>query len=428
MSEDSYSEVTNESIFGRIKNAIVGVLFGMILIAVSVGLLFWNEGRTVNTYKALKEGAGLVISIDNNRIFAENEGKLVHISGMATTDEILKDPQFSLSTNAISLKRMVQMYQWQETSETKKRKKFGGGEETVKVYSYDKTWSSQVISSSSFKKPGNHKNPGRMMFDSRTLRARDVSLGAFTLSDSLVGEISSYESLPISDISGIKAFGKNVIQTADGLYIGNDVNSPQIGDMTIQFAHVLPTTVSLVSKQSGNSFKPYVTSYEKSIEELVLGVASAEAIIKKAQSENTLFAWLLRLGGFVLMVIGFYLLFNPLAVIADIVPFIGNIVEFGTGILAFLLSLIISLTTIAIAWIFYRPVLAGVLLTIAVAVIIMGFRSGKKKRIKKPEVKPPLDGSSKKRESSSEEAFEIQNESSSSSKKSTVSDPFLIDD
>lgn len=428
MSEDSYSEVTNESIFGRIKNAIVGVLFGMILIAVSVGLLFWNEGRTVNTYKALKEGAGLVISIDNNRIFAENEGKLVHISGMATTDEILKDPQFSLSTNAISLKRMVQMYQWQETSETKKRKKFGGGEETVKVYSYDKTWSSQVISSSSFKKSGNHKNPGRMMFDSRTLRARDVSLGAFTLSDSLVGEISSYESLPISDISGVKAFGKNVIQTADGLYIGNDANSPQIGDMTIQFAHVLPTTVSLVSKQSGNSFKPYVTSYEKSIEELVLGVASAEVIIKKAQSENTLFAWLLRLGGFVLMVIGFYLLFNPLAVIADIVPFIGNIVEFGTGILAFLLSLIISLTTIAISWIFYRPVLAGVLLTIAVAVIIMGFRSGKKKRIKKPEVKPPLDGSSKKRESSSEEAFEIQNESLSSSKKSTVSDPFLIDD
>lgn len=428
MGEDSYTEVTNESWFGRIKNAVFGVLFGFVLIAVSVCLLFWNEGRTVKRYKSLKEGAGAVISIESDQVLQENEGKLVHLSGLATTDEVLLDSQFQVSSNALSLKRMVKMYQWDETSTSKKRKKLGGGEETVTTYEYSKVWSSSVIHSSGFKKPGSHQNPNRMMFESTTTRARDVRLGAFTLSGSLVNEIDSYEPLETSDVNQMPQIGRSIEKTYDGFYIGNNEHSPEIGDLKITFSHVLPTTVSIVSKQRGNSFVPYVTRVGGSIEELVFGVETAETILSKAQSENTLFAWLLRLGGFVLMMIGFAMLFKPLSVIADIVPFAGNIVEFGTGILSFLLSLMVSLTTIAIAWIFYRPLLGGTLIVVAVAVLIMGLRSGKGKSKKDPGVKPPLSGNRKHIDRDSEDAFEFDNDIASSSKDSTATDPFLTED
>lgn len=55
---------------------------------------------------------------------------------------------------------------------------------------------------------------------------------------------------------------------------------------------------------------------------------------------------------------------SPEAMRRDVVPFIGNIVGVGTGFVAFLLSLPLSLLVISVAWIFYRP-LIGVPLVIA---------------------------------------------------------------
>jgi hypothetical protein len=51
------TEVTSQSIFGRIGNSIVGMLFGFVLLVGSIILLFWNEGRAVATAKSLREGA-----------------------------------------------------------------------------------------------------------------------------------------------------------------------------------------------------------------------------------------------------------------------------------------------------------------------------------------------------------------------------------
>ena len=45
MPEDNFTEVTNDSWFGRLGNAIKGVVFGLLLFVVAFPLLFWNEGR-----------------------------------------------------------------------------------------------------------------------------------------------------------------------------------------------------------------------------------------------------------------------------------------------------------------------------------------------------------------------------------------------
>lgn len=69
------------------------------------------------------------------------------------------------------------------------------------------------------------------------------------------------------------------------------------------------------------------------------------------------------------MFIGFYLLMGPLSVLADVVPFIGNIVGAGTAIVALMLTAVGGLITIAVAWIVFRPVLAISLLVVSAAVI-----------------------------------------------------------
>ena len=78
---DSFTESSSQSIFGRLGDAIKGVLLGLILIPVAIVLLFWNEGRAVKTATSLKQGASAVVSITPDSVHPANEGlSLIHIS------------------------------------------------------------------------------------------------------------------------------------------------------------------------------------------------------------------------------------------------------------------------------------------------------------------------------------------------------------
>jgi hypothetical protein len=102
-------------------------------------------------------------------------------------------------------------------------------------------------------------------------------------------------------------------------------------------------------------------------------------MFEDAIATNTLITWLVRLGGFILLWIGFGLLFAPLSVLADIVPLFGSLVGAATGLIAFLLALAVALTIIAFAWLFFRPLLGITLLVLAVVAAVFGFRAFRKK-------------------------------------------------
>src|SRR5258705_7314046 len=78
---DTYTETTTKGWSTRIGESIKGILFGIVLIGLSCMLLFWNEGRAVQTTKSLNEGAGLVIDVGTGSVDPANEGKLVHVTG-----------------------------------------------------------------------------------------------------------------------------------------------------------------------------------------------------------------------------------------------------------------------------------------------------------------------------------------------------------
>ena len=93
-------------------------------------------------------------------------------------------------------------------------------------------------------------------------------------------------------------------------------------------------------------------------------------MIQKAQESNRLLTWLLRLAGFLLMLIGLNMVFKQLSVLADVLPFLGSLVAAGTGLIAFLLAALFSLVTIAVAWLVYRPLFGAALLAVAVLLFV----------------------------------------------------------
>lgn len=382
MAGDSFSEVTHQSWFGRIGNSIKNVLLGVVLFGVAFPVLWWNEGRSVKRYRTLKEGAGQVIAVQPDAVDNANEGKLVHVSAKAVTEDTLTDDTFGLSLSALRLKRNVEMYQWKESTSRRKKKKLGGGTTTVTTYNYSKVWSSNLLESSQFRKPEGHANPTSMPFPSQSYQADTVTAGAFELADSLVSKISNFSPVQAAQKASLPAALRDRVKPhGDSFYVGSNPQAPAIGDARISFSAALPADVSIVARQTGSTLGPFQTKAGGSLELLQMGTVAADVMFEKAQQQNRVITWLIRLGGFLLMAIGLGLVFKPLSVLADVLPFLGTLVGMGTGLVAFLLALCFSLITIAIAWLAYRPLL-GIGLLVG-AVIVAGLILGRGKSVRR---------------------------------------------
>lgn len=380
MAADTYTEVTRRSWGSKLGGSIKGIFAGILMILVAMAMLWWNEGRAVLTASSLKEGARAVISVGAERIESVNEGKLIHLSGVATTSETLADPQCGVQAQAIALRRTVEMFQWEENSRSETKKKLGGGEETVTTYTYEKRWSERPIDSARFKKPEGHANPERMPFESETWRAGTVTLGAFTLSPALVSQMGTFEPVPPPDPYRVHipaAQGRRVQLAASYLYLGRDPARPEVGDVRVSFSQVRPATVSVVARQVGGTLTSYPTKAGRPIQMLSAGQLPADAMFKSAQQSNTMLTWLLRVVGFVLIFAGLGALLRPLVVLGDVIPFVGNLIGKGTAAVSFLGAAVISFVVIALAWIAHRPLLGIGLLAVALVALVLILRRKK---------------------------------------------------
>ena len=365
----AFTEVSEEGWFSRIGSSIKGILFGIIIFIVGFPLLFWNEGRAVRRAQTLAEGRGAVVSVASDKVDSANEGKLVHLTGMAQTDETLTDPEFKISAEkAIRLKRQVQMFQWVEHEETKTKKKAGGKKVKTTTYSYSKEWEDSPINSSNFKEQG-HDNPGSFPYESDNIVAENVTLGAFKLGPRLAGKIGGEKPLPLNDESLKQlpaSMSSQMKVNGNEFYMGNNASQPEIGDVKISFLKVDPAKVSVIAVQKGESFQPYEAEAGGStIFELVQGEKTADEMFSSLESANAMMTWILRGVGFFCLFIGLNMVFRPLVVVADVLPFLSSMVEAGVGLLAFGIAAPLALITIAIGWIAYRPLVGIAILVVA---------------------------------------------------------------
>jgi hypothetical protein len=79
----------------------------------------------------------------------------------------------------------------------------------------------------------------------------------------------------------------------------------------------------------------------------------------------------LRLAGFSFVFLGLNLLLKPLVVVGDVVPLVGNLLGAGVGLVAGVLAITLSLTVIALGWLFYRPLLGVCLILVVVACLLL---------------------------------------------------------
>lgn len=369
---DSFTEVTSQGWGSRILASIKGVLVGGAFFVGSFPLLVWNEGRAVKTARSLEEGAGAVVSASAASMDAGNEGKLVHVSGEATTAESLADPDFGVRAPAIRLQRVVEMYQWDEDEKSETRNKLGGGTETVKTYTYNKAWSDDLIDSGSFKKPEGHQNPSSMPFESREWTAQAVTLGAYRLSDSQVARLDKTEPVTIDPSAKLPEAVAAKVKPVAGqnmFYAGGDPASPSVGDTRISFKVVKPATVSVVARQVGNTFEAYLAKAGGTVDLLEYGQKSADSMFQAAQAANTTLTWILRAGGFLVMFLGVTLMFKPIAVFGDVIPIVGTLLGAGLAVFAGAVAAALSLITIAISWLAFRPLVGIALLLLAGGVV-----------------------------------------------------------
>ncbi|MGH8048778.1 MAG: TMEM43 family protein, partial [Chthoniobacterales bacterium] len=248
---------------------------------------------------------------------------------------------------------------------------------------YEKDWSGALIDSSDFKQPEGHSNPTAMIAGTETFTAPDATLGAFTVPEDIIGLMNGDSSIKptqenfdaLSD--ELKTTGH---LTSSGYYFGKDPAAAAIGDQKATFEILKPGTFSILAQQNGSTFQPFQTKAGDPIQRVESGTVDAKLMLAHAQAENNILTWVLRLAGLVVMWIGFALIFKPLSVIADVIPFLGSIVGAGGGLVALLISMVVTFITIAIAWLVVRPLLGGSLLVVAGVVLALAFKAALRRK------------------------------------------------
>lgn len=369
---DSITVTTRTSWFARLKNSVIGVLVGLLLVVGMVVLLFWNEGRAVQTSRSLAEGAGLVVSVPAAAVDPANEGRLVHVTGDVTTAHRPADETFGIIAGGLRLERAVEMFQWKETSQSRTEDKLGGGQETVTTYTYSKVWDDAPIDSSQFKQPAGHANPP-MEITSQDFQVPEAELGAFSLSPRVIAMVGGEQAYPVSPsqteaIDAAYAGTKRVTVQEGRIYLGFNPTSPAVGDYRISYRVVPLGPVSVVGQQVGSGFDAYRTQAGDALLMVDVGNVPAAEMFADAEARNTLVTWILRVVGLVVLWIGFALVLAPLSVVAAVIPALGRMVGFGTGLVALALAVLVGAVTIAVAWFWYRP-LIGAAIAIAGAVV-----------------------------------------------------------
>ena len=420
--------VDNPSWGQRLGSSFKGVLVGLALFVAGFPILFLNEGRAVDTAKRLKEGAGAVVDVPADKIDAANEGKLVHVSGKADTQDVLSDDVFGVSATALRLKRTVEVYQTVEHSETKYEKR---GDKTVEktTYTYSNEWCGKPVDSSQYhdaaKRAANP--PAAMPYSDVDKIAQNVTLGAFKLSDTHVKRIGGkvpfqfpadfkvpetlpggqfqngvfyvpYNAAPAaaptpaststsSSVSPLLAAAQAatnvaaaVANAATSAIVGGHsvAMAPVPGDVRVMFSVVMPHDVTVVEQQTNGTLAPWAASDGETLSFVRDGIVPAAKIFADAQSMNSKITWLLRLVGLLVMYFGLKRVLGPIDSLVDVIPILNGIVAMGTSLAAGLVAGACALLTIGVAWVFYRPWLGIPLIAVGVGVFVMVFMKKRK--------------------------------------------------
>lgn len=377
---NTHTKTTRNSWGSRVANSFIGVLFGFVLIPLSIWGLWWNEGQP--DLSVLAEAS---VAVDATQVSAENDGKFVSATGVLQSDATLGDDPWMQPGNYVSLYRRVEMYAWDETSTTEETEDaFGGGSTTTTTYTYKKVWTESPSDSSSFEIQNGHENPAKP-YESLTSTVAQASVGKL-----------AFDARQITLPSGEKITPQPG-QLPEGYIIKGDyiynrdaaASTPEVGDIRISFdALKSGITVTVLAQQQGNSLTPVTVEEQKFFRVFVGSRADA---LETLHNEYLVFVWMVRVFGILGIFIGLQLIVGPIGRILGVIGIVGKAVDGIFGLINGLLALAIGTTVIIISQIFHNIWL--LLITIAIIVGITVYYLRKRSAKIGPDSDSPVDTS-----------------------------------
>ena len=314
------------------------LVIGIILFFAAFGLLWWNEGNSAKKINIANYTNKNAIEVSSNNIQRDNDNKLIATNGQALTSSTLSDG-FVNSPNTLVLERTVRMYQWIEESEDGK---------TV----YKKDWSDIEQNSDEFEDKS-HRNP-KFTIASNEYIAPNATLGQYDLSERQIGLID-----PQNEFSNLtEKTGFEIINNQ--YYKGKNIEDPEVGDILISYNYAPSgSAISIIGEQKSDN--TIVSMIHKKLGKIYIqydGKMTKDEMLEKYRNDNKMLTMFLRFLGWFLMFIGLKLFFEPLMSILNFIPILGKLADTATTFIFALITFILSLFTISIAWFAYRPLLS----------------------------------------------------------------------
>jgi hypothetical protein len=336
------------------------VPIGLLLVVAAVALTWWNEGRAVRTERALAEGARRVVAVAPAELGDVAPGTLVHVTAPASSVAGVVDPVLGVHVPGLRVRRTSEMAQWRRTTDA---------EDPDAAASYRLEWASNRIDSSAW--PTERQNPSAWPVPSAELGA-DVRVAGVPVAPDLVARSDGLEPFVVDrELAAAAAthLGLAGVVAVDGAlflpFAGGRPEAPNVGDVRVRFERVPEGVVSLVGAYTGVRLEPAATRAGVPVALFRVGDRSAAELFAVAGQENRALTAVLRVVAVLLTFAGFRLALHPLAALARLVPLLGGWLGLGVTAVALVLGASTAATTIAIAWLAVRPLVAWPLLVAA---------------------------------------------------------------
>ena len=86
-----------------------GIIGGIVIIIIGIGLLWWNEGRTVKVQKGINEAQSNYTQVKSDKVNSKYDGKLISTNGkldLSQANEIV-DEVFNIKASTAKMERKL---------------------------------------------------------------------------------------------------------------------------------------------------------------------------------------------------------------------------------------------------------------------------------------------------------------------------------
>lgn len=354
---ESFTETSYEShpkrVIGSIVVSILSIFFIYLFFIFHIHCEHFVKLRQLGLTEAGKK----VISVDCHQVKEKNEGKVIHLVGDLQSNETIHEPVFDLRFRALKVVRNVEMYQWDENVSTTETVMPGGDAIKRKTYTYKKIWSEVLIDSSHFRKK-KYKNPKKIKIEKESFYVNNAYVGEFSVSIQHIQNLDTkFAKLPsLKSVKNDKYAGRIFLTDQGQIYLGQNPKEPRIGDLKISYHIAKAGKYSLIGEQKMSAIEPFLSEKKMVIAVVKKGKYKPRELITLEKKELSNLSWIFR-GIFLCFYILFiYLIFKPTAVLADVIPWFGEVTRLKVFCQAVVLGLFFSITTILVGKFYFEPI------------------------------------------------------------------------